>query len=187
VQLNKYNASGSLVWSKQLSYDDEDKVKAITAYGSSIYLAMERYTAYDDDSSTYLVKLNSSGIAQWDKYISGASIYSPPASIYTDLSADGSGVYTASTEQWFLHDDPRPPTHSVAKFDTNGSLVWRVGAIFDYDGAVGKFIKGSLGGIVARGSGGVYVAGAMDDGASGDSEALLKRLDATTGSTVWQR
>lgn len=192
VRLNKYNSAGTLVWSKVVDYGDESNLIAITAYGSSIYLAIKTWEVSDDDSYTHLVKLNSSGVAQWDKYISAYSTYSPPSYISTNLSADANGVYTASTEaiDFSNPDDYETPLeihYSVAKFDTNGSLAWRVGPFYDHDGTVGEYLEGSLWGIVARGSSGVYVAGSVDGGPIKGGEALLKRLNAATGTTVWTR
>lgn len=187
VQLNKYNASGTLVWSKRLDYTEEDSVIALAAHGSSVYLAMEQYYATDDDSLTYLIKLNASGVPQWDKGISFASRYDPPTNLNTDISADASGVFTASTRwEYSWHDDTYVSvTQSVAKFSTNGSLAWRVGKIDDYDSSVGGYIPGSFSGIVAHG-GELYVVGTLGSGDRGN-EAQLKRFNATNGRTVWQR
>jgi hypothetical protein len=154
VRLNKYNPTGTLVWSKLVNYGDRSDLIAITAHGSSVYLAIETWQVSDDDSLTHLVKLNSSGVAQWDRSVSGYSTYRPPSYIRTNLSADANGVYTASTETIdFSHPDdyetPREIHYSVAKFDTNGSLAWRVGPLHHDDGPVGEYLEGSLWGIVA--------------------------------------
>lgn len=189
VSLYKYTASGSLLWSKQVSFAQRDSTEDIVAHGNSIYLVEQTYDMPDDDSYTRLVKLNTSGVVLWNKGISVAGRNDPSAYLDTTISADANGVYTTSTETIDFFNPDRPPTphYSVAKFNPNGSLAWRAGPLYNVDGWEGEFIEGSLWGIVARGGGDLYVAGSVDGGAGRGYDALLKRFNATNGRTVWTR
>lgn len=190
VKVDKYSASGTLAWSRQVSLAQRNSLHAVAAYGRNIYLIDESFDVPDDDSYTQLVKLDAAGTVQWTRSIGLADVYSPNTYISTDLSADGRGIYTAST-QFSYWESPYPQriTYSVARLDLAGSLVWRAGELFDYgdfEGPVGAYIDGSLGDILVRG-GELYVAGSRDGGAGRGSEALLQRLSAATGATVWKR
>ena len=191
VKVDKYNASGTPVWSRQVSLAQRNTLHAVAAHGSSVYLLDESFDVPDDDSFTQLVKLDAAGTVQWTRSIGLADVYSPPTYISTDLSADGRGIYTASTQlsYWDNRPDPQRITYSVARLDLSGSLVWRAGELFDYgdfEGPVGTYIDGSLEDVLVRGSE-LYVAGSTDGGAGRGSEALLQRLNAATGATVWKR
>ena len=191
VSLDKYTASGGLVWSKQVNLAQSEGVEDIVAYGSSIYLVEQTFDVPDDDSYTRLVKLNTSGVVQWDRYVGAAETYDGYISSRNDhVSADSSGAYVGSTAVTNF-GDPRDPAgnrqaYEVKKYATNGSAVWEYGTLVsNYDGT-DKRVSGSLNAVLARGSGDVYVAGA--GGAAGrGTEAFLKRLNATTGRSVWQR
>ena len=191
VKVDKYNASGTPVWSRQISLAQRNTLHAVAAYGGSVYLSNESFDVPDDDSFTKLVKLDAAGTVRWAKGIGLADVYSPTTYISTDLSADGRGVYTASTQlsYWDSPDpDPQRITYSLARFDLTGSPVWRAGLLFEYtdEPPVGTYIDGSLEDVLVHG-GGVYAVGSVDGGALRGPEALLKRLNAATGATVWER
>lgn len=194
VRLQKYNAAGNLVWSKKLNYAQTDQAVAITAHGSSVYLVVHTFDVPDDESYSQLVKLNASGVAQWSKFLGVASAYEEYISSRSDsVSADSSGVYAASTALTNF-DDPFDSSHdrqayAVAKFAPDGSFLWEVGSL-DYDGGgdePDRRIYGALSAVVARGSGDVYIAGTVGGGAGRSSDAFLKRLNAVTGRTVWNK
>jgi hypothetical protein len=194
VRLQKYNAAGNLVWSEKLNYAETDRVEAITAHGSSVYLVVHTFDVPDDESYSQLVKLNASGVAQWSKSLGVASAYEQYISSRSDsVSADSSGVYAASTAITNF-DDPHDSSYdrqayAVAKFAPDGSFLWEVGSL-DYDGGgdePDRRIYGALSAVVARGGGDVYIAGTVGGGAGGGSDAFLKRLDAVTGRTVWNK
>ena len=193
VRLQKYNAAGNLVWSKKLNYAETDRVEAITAHGSSVYLVVHTFDVPDDESYSQLVKLNASGVAQWSKPLGVASAYEQYISSRSDsVSADSSGVYAASTAITNF-DDPHDSSYdrqayAVAKFAPDGSFLWEVGSL-DYDGGgdePDRRVYGALSAVVARG-GDVYIAGTVGGGAGRGSDAFLKRLDAVTGRTVWNK
>lgn len=192
VRIDKYNAMGNFVWSKRLNYAQDDRSKAITAHGSSIYVAIDTFDVPDDESYARLIKLNTSGAAQWVKFLGVSDAYEGYISGRDDnVSADSSGVYVASTAVTNF-DDPHDPSYNrqayaVAKFGANGSFVWELGSLDDpYDDADER-IYGSLSAVVARGSGDVYIAGAVNGGASRSSDAFLKHLNASKGSVVWNK
>lgn len=193
VKLNKYNNSGTLVWSKQVSLAQDDRLEAITAYGSSIYLVEESFDVPDDESYTQLVKLNTSGVAQWIKFLGVSWSYDGYLHSRSDtVSADSSGVYVASTAT-INYDDPSDPSYdrrayAATKFAADGSHVWDYGSLdHNYDGTPDERLYGSLNAVVARGGSDVYIAGTVNGGASRGAEAFLKRLNASTGNTVWER
>ena len=192
ISLNKYTASGSLVWSKQLSLAQWNSVEDIMGYGSSLYLVEQTFDVPDDDSYTRLVKLNTSGVVQWDRYVGAAETYDGYIYDRRDhVSADSSGAYVASTAMTNF-GDPRDPTgnrraYEVTKYAANGSDVWKYGTLVSNHDGTDRRVSGFLNAVLARGSGDVYVAGAAGGAAGRGSEALLKRLNASTGRSVWQR
>jgi hypothetical protein len=180
------------VWSKRLNYAQDDRTEAITAHGSSIYVAIHTFDVPDDESYARLVKLNTSGVAQWAKFLGVADAHEGyVSSRYDNVSADSSGAYAGSTAVT-NYDDPFDPSYdrqayAVAKLATNGSLVWELGSLDDPYDDVDKRIYGSLNAVVARGSGDVYIAGTVGAGVSRSNDAFLKRLNVSTGGTVWYR
>ncbi len=192
VQLNKYNASGNLVWIKRLSLALDDRLEALTAYGSSVYLVEQTFDVPDDESYTHLVKLNTSGVIQWERNVGVADAYEEYITGRSDnVSADSSGAYVASTATTNF-GDPNDPAgnrqaYEVTKYATNGSPVWQLGSFYaDDETGTDQRIFGSVSGVLARGGGELYVAGTVGSAGRG-TEAYLKRLNAATGTTVWQR
>lgn len=193
VRLDKLNTSGSLVWSKRLNYAQDDRLVAITAHGSSVYVAIETFDVGDDESYVQLVKLNTSGVAQWIRFLGVAWAYDGYLhSRFDTVSADSSGVYVATTAT-INYDDPSDPSYdrrayAATKFAADGSHVWDHGSLDDnYDGTPDERLYGSLNAVVARGGGDVYIAGTLGAGVSRSNDAFLKRLNASTGTTVWNR
>lgn len=193
VRIDKYNTLGNLVWSKQLNYAQRDSGESITAYGSSVYVAIHTFDVPDDEHYVQLVKLNTSGTAQWIKFLGVADAYEEYLRGRSDtVSADSSGVYVASTaiinyvDHFDLSYDRQ--AYSAAKFATDGSPVWELGSLSSDRGDVPEErLYGFLNAVVARGGSDVYIAGNVNAGVSRSNDAFLKRLNASTGGTVWNR
>lgn len=188
VLIRKYNASGNSVWSKHLNYAQDDSALAITAHGSDVYVLKNRFDVPDDESYTELVKLDVTGTVKWVKFLGVFYSNDDLSSTYTAVSADGSGVYAATTTHYFRPDDPDysyddndnpSDAYRVSKFRADGSADWDVGLPAD---AIDRTVNA----ILARGNGDLYIAGAANLGGNRGYDAFVKRLDAATGSTVWK-
>lgn len=198
VQLNKYNASGNLVWIKRLSLAQRNTFQAIFAHGSSVYLVEQTFDVPDDESYTHLVKLNTSGVIQWERNVGVADAYEEYIWGRSDnVSADSSGAYVASTAITNTNfGDPNDPNdaaydrqaYEVTKYAADGSVAWQLGSFYaDDETGTDKRIFGSVSGVLARSGGELYIAGSVGGGAGRSNDAYLKRLNTATGTTVWQR
>ena len=111
VRIIKYNPSGSILWSKELS----------TVNGGNLYAASDKYgnlyfSFFDmNDSYFRLTKYDSSGNYQWTKYFvtGGSSAY--PSAIALD-----------TTGNIFLIGNSQTATGSpfILKYNAQGDLLW---------------------------------------------------------------
>lgn len=195
VLIVKLNPLGKRLWSKQLNRPggsgirQTNRVEGFTSYANDIYLITDAFDVPDDESITRLLKLNTAGAVKWEKQIISAYSYSLES--YTDfaLSVDSIGVYVGSTAR-YLYDER--DFYSRSKYEADGQLIWRKGAdgrFVDYpDSDPEPRIYGTLSAILAGSSSGLYIAGSVDRSANGkSSEALLKRVNPTTGAVLWSR
>jgi uncharacterized protein (UPF0548 family) len=181
----KFDASGTLLWSRQFGSADSDHALAVSSDATGVYVAGFTDGALPGQTSAggidaFLVKYDADGNLLWTRQFGTSA---------TDhgygVSADGSGVYvTGST------DDTLPGQSSVggtdafvARYDAAGNLVWarqfgstsaEVGWGASADGS-GVYISGGTAGALPGQSPG-----------AGDQDAFVARYDAA-GNLLWAR
>lgn len=122
-------------------------------------------------SDCYLVKVNSSGIFQWDRTLGGIS-----SDDWNDVDIDGSGnIYCFGRS---LSSTAGGSDIQLAKYDTNAGLTWqrRLG---------GTGLDTGTGGAV-NSSGSVFFGGWGNTQTAGNADYLIGSYN-TSGTIQWQR
>lgn len=210
VYVTKIDASGVLVWAKQLGGISDDVVSGMSVDPSgNVYLAGNFQGTADFDPSAsalnltsaggqdaYIAKLDSSGNLAWAKQLGGTL-----SDVARNVTVDGSGnVFVVGGFQGTADFDP---SAGVASFTTAGSqdgYVWKLDASGNYVWA--KYIGGSsidhAVWIDLGSNGDIYVAGFflgtadLDPGAgtanftAAVQDAYVLKLDAS-GNYVWAK
>jgi len=159
----KLNSSGVRQWSTFLGGSGGDYGNCISVdVSGDAYIAGSSNTSwgspirpYGGDGDAFTVKLNSSGVLQWNSFLGGSG-----RDYGNCISVDGSGnVCVAGNSHEPSWGNPISP-HSgryydvfAAKLDSNGSLQWNTylwGGDWDYDNCMG---------IAVDGLGNVFMAG----------------------------
>lgn len=127
VFIRKYNASGSVAWTKQFGTDNYDNAGDVAVSGSNIYvvgntggsLAGGSYGSYD----AFIRKYNSSGSVVWTKQFG-----TPAVDNANDVAVDGSGnIYVAGTTYGSLagtYTNGGGGDMFLRKYNPNGGVVW---------------------------------------------------------------
>lgn len=211
----KLNASGDLVWARQLGNGGNTRCYAMALdAGGNLYLTGEFTGTGDFDpgpgtmmltSNTtsqpdvFICKLNASGDLVWARSFGG-----PTLERGVSIAVDGNGnVYTTGFFSGTVDFDPGPGTLNltsagnedifISKLDASGDLVWAVrmgGSNWDYGAS-----------IAVDGSGNVYTTGAFrgtvdfDPGPDfflltsntvGEHDVFVSKLDGE-GQFVWAK
>lgn len=210
VYITKIDASGVLVWAKQLGGISDDVVSGMSVDPSgNVYLAGNFQGTADFDPSAsalnltsaggqdaYIAKLDSSGNLVWAKQLGGTL-----SDVARNVTVDGSGnVFVVGGFQGTADFDP---SAGVASYTTAGSqdgYVWKLDASGNYVWA--KYFGGSsidhAVWIDLGSNGAIYVAGFflgtadLDPGAgtanftAAVQDAYVLKLDAS-GNYVWAK
>lgn len=158
--ISKYSASGRSVWTKKLDYSSYDFAKAVAVSGSSVYLVGQ------SDDGVRVVKYTSSGSRLWTRRVGESS-----DSVY-DVTANSSGAIVAGESDF---------DGFTYKLDTEGTFIWgQLQSTSSVDATRA---------VLMRTSSEVYSAGetygAFVYTNRGESDSFLRRLNGTTGATVW--
>ena len=127
VRIIKYNPSGSIIWSKELS----------TVNGGNLYAASDKYgnlyfSFFDmNDSYFRLTKYDSSGNYQWTKYYVTGGYNTYPQAIALD-----------TTGNIFLIGNSQTATGSpfILKYNAQGDLLWTAGSTINGSGFFAGFV-----------------------------------------------
>ncbi len=185
VFLVKYDAAGTLQWTRQFGVPNNDIVGwDVSADGlGNIYVTGE-FRIIEHNSDAFVAKYDAAGALQWTRQLSTSSNFSTG----NGVSADGLGnVYITG----FASGDLGGPNAGegnafVAKYDGAGDLQWtRQFGDSDFTYSVDSF------GVSADALGNVFVTGRTtgDLGGpfqGGSSDAFVMKYDAT-GDRQWTR
>lgn len=158
----KADSTGNITWQTELDpagsdYIGNDPIKVVVTTAGNIYITGSYVTA--GDSRIFVVKLNSSGVLQWDEvFDSNNSAYG--VELYVDASDN---VYVYGT-----HDQSYP---IVIKLNSSGTLQWQKKMTSAQD-----INKG--GALWVDSSGNVFVTGAAG------SDMWVMKWDSS-GTEVW--
>jgi hypothetical protein len=158
VFVAKLNSSGVLQWHTFLGSPWDDGGAAVAVDGSgNVYVAGDGFdwgtpiNPYTDSRDAFVVKLNSSGVLQWNTFLGSVDYDYCMA-----LTVDGSGnilVAGTSNASWGTPVTPHAGNYDAfaAKLNSGGAFLWNT-----FLGATAPDVCSS---IAVDGSGNVYVAG----------------------------
>jgi uncharacterized delta-60 repeat protein len=165
----KVNSSGTVQWQKRLSRTLLEAEKIATDSSGNVYVCGRAPSAYSVGATNtlFLVKYNSSGVLQWQKYLAANFNNTRAYGVATDSSGN---VYIAGSEL-------SNTSFLVVKYDTSGTIQWKrkLGA------GSGTQIASA---IAVDSSGNVYACGESDN--SGTRDIQIVKYD-TSGTIQWQR
>ena len=168
-------AGGETYWIATLGGTSSDNGEAVAVDSSgNVYVAGYGDSATTSYNDGFVVKYDSSGSLQWQRYLGGGF---ETNTIFESIALDSSNnVYVAGyTNQqgagsWDV---------LVAKYNSSGTIQWQrtLG---------GTSIDQSFGGIAVDSSGNAYVIGYTMSTGAGDRDFLIVKYN-TSGTIQWQR
>jgi len=164
--LIKVNSSGTTVWSRVMA-DNTVNPSTTFTYGTSADSSGNVYAVGRTGGTTlaaFIVKYNSSGTAQWQRFLGGLG----------GITCSFSKVYVFSNNEIYVLGSSGSPDVSflLAKYDANGVLQWQRNL-----GGTGSDTSLTVGnGITLSASGDIYFCGNSTTGGSGGTVdcALVK-------------
>jgi hypothetical protein len=186
--VRKYDAGGTVVWTRQFggaSTDHLDGV-AVDSAGQTVYVAGDTFGALPGQTSAgasdvFVQKLNAAGTTVWTRQF-GTTGFDDAS----EVALDGAGgVYVAGSTGGALPGQTSAGAFDafVRKYDAAGNVVWT--RQFGTSGTDDAF------GLALDGSGGVYVAGDTNgtlpgQTSAGEIDAFVRKYGAA-GTVVWTR
>jgi len=177
----RLDPDGSQDWARQLGGPGEDSARALSVWGSRVYLAGSTEGLRNDlgDPDGFVAAFDQAGARRWAIQIGHKDVDS-----FSSISARANGIYFAGqTSGTFLFEEPSGGVDAVVgKLDLDGAVVWshQFGSPADDEATVSSTVGQGL-----------YVAGstpgALPEGSSiGESDGFLVKFLAN-GTEVWTR
>jgi hypothetical protein len=160
----KFDPSGSLLWAKDFigSYQNLYSAGVKTDSSNNIYLVGSHYTNPTNTWDSFVVKLDSSGSLQWQRFIGGTGQQSSH-SVVVNSSGD---IYASGTVY-----DSTYNTVLLVKYNSSGTLQWQK--------KISHTTNVLDGGLALDSSGDLYLSGFC-------GSALLMKFDPS-GNVLWQK
>lgn len=170
--IRKYSPTGGVIWTRQWHYNRDDFGTAVAVSGRNVYLVGHSASLNtSQDNAVHVVKYTSWGSLVWSRTTRDHRSINRAS----DASADASGnLYVSGTTRSldFVSDSDG----YVRKLNASGSTLWKRRInLNQYDDANA---------VLAHPSSEVYVAGSTS---ARNTDAYLRRLSGSTGSTTWTR
>lgn len=174
IRLAKLNSSGAIQWQIDIASGSGDERVGEIAIDTSdnILVAGRSDTAAGSGSDIYIVKVNSSGTVQWQKYFGDTDNQGVSPAIATDSSDN---VYVAFSDVFISGNF----TICLAKFNSSGSLQWQ--KYFETDSSE---IVGGPGNLVVDSNDDVIVACRTAESGFGSNDVSVIKVNSS-GSEVW--
>jgi Beta-propeller repeat len=187
VYVDKYDASGNLVWTKKFRETNTNPSADPTHMRSNaiatdakgyIYVMFSKYYYPYQYHDVYIRKYKPSGGLLWEKEIGYMSSYTSPATLTTDARGN---VYTALASVY----DYRETNTLISKYDTQGNFLWS-----KFINPSGVYQRTNVHSIKTDAAGNVYIAGITDGSLEGTNQGFLDayvRKYDLSGNVLWTR
>jgi PKD repeat protein len=170
--LVRLDSNGNIVWQRQYTTESGRFGFIQELADGSLVASGTRISFDDNDSVLYLVKMNSSGVIQWQKTYGGAGA---EFGLGVTPTADGGFLATALTNSWGVNAGSEEYSDFLLiKLDSAGNPQWT--SVYGGD-------KDDFGFVVATDDG-YTVSGSTDSFGAGGDDFFLARLN-TTGGFLW--
>lgn len=177
VCILKYDASGTLLWSKPYyssELDKSDKGLAITIDAAQFIYVTGFSTASDGTQDVLLLKYDEAGVLVWSRIADGTS----------SLSSSGQAIAVNSNGEiyiaGFLYVQGQNTNIIAQKYDSEGNLLWTR----DING--GGNYEDKAWGIVVDDEGDAYITGFVYE-AVGNRDCYTAKLSSQDGATIWSK
>lgn len=161
----KIDSAGAISWQRYIGQGFATQPKAIDVDGSdNVYVCgTNRTSTGGANDDAYVIKYNSSGTLQWQRFFGNASV-----------SSSGTGLAVTSSGDVYISGSDATSGAFIAKYNTSGTIQWQ------------RTFGGSKGfqGVSLDSSGNIYAVGY--DGATSPASAYLLKIDSS-GTITWQR
>jgi hypothetical protein len=178
--VSKYDAAGTLQWSRQLGTSLYEESRGVSADGlGNVYIAGSTGGPYVGTLDAFVSKYDAAGALQWSRQF-GTSTQDESHGV----SADGLGnVYVSGfTEGSLAGPNAGGRDAFVSKYDAAGTLQWsRQLGTSGWDAGEGVSADG-LGNVYISG----YTGGSLGGPSAGDFDAFVSKYDAA-GTLTWSR
>ena len=172
--VRKYNPSGKVVWTRQFDFSQYDGAQTVAVNGTSVFVAGYFYynAAASTDVDVRLIKLTTNGSLGYSNgYGSSLDQY------VTDVSVVNGTIFVSGYEI----DGAGDSGGFVTRFDGSGTTQWTA----YQDSSENDYPNSAL----ARSASEVYVtgetSGVLGSANNGGGDAFLRRLNGSSGATVW--
>ena len=165
----KYDTSGNVQWKKLIGDSgDNDFYGSVTDSSGNLYIA-GGYSPNAGQGKANIIKLNSSGVIQWQKFLASTSGY-------RHMAIDSSNnIYVCGTI------DGGPADCLVVKYNTSGSVQWQK----RITRGSSNYWEGSFC-IALDSSSNVYITGYSNHDSSSDDQPFLLKMNSS-GTFQWAR
>ncbi len=172
VMLVKLSSSGALQWCKTAGGPAADYAYSLTQSSDGGFVVAGSTMSYGSGSNDiYVVKFNSSGIAEWGKTVGGSST---DAGISIKQASDGGYIIAGSTMSFGAGNFDM----YIVKINSAGTLAWTRtlgGSVYEFASSV-----------VQTSDGGYIVAGSTESFGAGASDIYIAKLNSS-GVLQWQK
>lgn len=184
VFVRKYDASGSVVWTRQFGSSGFEATEGVVVDATAIYLAGRTTGALPGQSfagvfDAFLRRYDLNGTELWTRQF---GTFSYDAAV--DVAGDASGIYVAGFTSGTLPGQSSAGGHDVfvRKYDVSGNVVWTR----QFGSSADETPEG-----VALDTTGVYVIGwtfgaLPGQTSAGTQDAFVRKYDAN-GNELWTR
>jgi hypothetical protein len=176
--INKYDSSGTLQWTQQLSTSVSQQPRAVSADGlGNVYISGLIYIPNSFGSNALIAKYNANGTIQWTRQLGSSE-----DDWSSGVSADGMGnVYISGTTVGDLAGtDAGSGDAFLTKYDASGTLQWTQ----QFGTSENDFSTS----VSADGLGNVFIAGrttgSLEGTNAGDNDAYVANYDSS-GTLQW--
>lgn len=172
AQIHKYADDGSLIWQKKLSTGD---VKGCAVDSNDNIIVCGRGSVGGTGDSAFVVKLNSSGVIQWQRRLDDTS-----SDQWDSVTVDSNDDIIVGGD---FRDGPYGslPDFVIAKYSSSGTLQW-----YRSLGGPTNIRDDFIGDVITDASNNVYATGASASDGAGSYDAWVGKFNSS-GTIQWQK